>query len=96
MTTVYTVRMHIEVDLSVVPPALALRDSDDFKMFKVVVKDADHVWAELGDITALPGARPDDPAWVEGFEGMVAYAKANDYIDDQGRMRGHVERASET
>ncbi|MBA2517261.1 MAG: hypothetical protein H0V22_08115 [Solirubrobacterales bacterium] len=85
--------MFIEVDLSVVPPSLALRDSEDFKMFKVVVKDAEHVWVDIDRIKALAGERGQDSDWLKGLEGMIAYAGQHDYIDDQGRMRGHVERA---
>lgn len=84
--------MFIDVDLTVVPPAVALRESDDFKMFKLVVRDADHVWVDIDQIKALAGERGEDPEWLKGLDGMIAYAGQNDYIDDQGRMRGHVER----
>lgn len=85
--------MFIEVDLGTVPPALALRETDDFKMFKVVVRDADHVWVDLDQITALAAECADEPGWRDGLDGMVGYAKEHGYIDDHGRMRGHVERA---
>jgi len=85
--------MFIEVDLSVVPPTLALRESDDFKMFKVVVRDAEHVWVEIDQIKALAREQGADPEWVKGLEGMIAYAGQHEYLDDEGRMRGHVERA---
>ncbi|HEY7618602.1 MAG TPA: hypothetical protein VH834_02470 [Solirubrobacteraceae bacterium] len=85
--------MYIELDTSAVPPALALRESEDFKMFKIVVRDADHVWVELDQIKSLAGEQGNDPGWLQQFEGMVAYAREHGYIDDRGRMRGHVERA---
>jgi hypothetical protein len=86
--------MHIEVDLSAVPPALNLRESEDFGMFKLVVRDADHVWVDVDQIKALAGEQGRDPAWLQQFDGMVAYARDHGYLDDEGRMRGHVERST--
>jgi hypothetical protein len=79
-----------------------LMDSDNFRALKVVVAagetpaldrvgrvDGDHVWLERAWLEA--NGRPDDPAWVNGFAGMAAYARKSGWVDDTGAIRAHIE-----
>jgi hypothetical protein len=83
----------IDVDCSIIPPVLELREPDDFKDFKIVVRGVDglvprHVLEGLAD------GRASDPAWRDEFEKMLAYAKAKGWLTADGAIQGHVEFGS--
>lgn len=83
--------MYILVDTRQVPPTVSLCDPDDFTSFRVVVETSPHVWVDPQEVTALAG-RADD-AWTQKLAGMVAYASSKAWVDEQGRVRAHVEVA---
>ena len=85
--------MHIEIDLSVVPPSVVLHEPDDFTSFKVVVREADHARIPVASLEQLAGDRAGDPEWRRGLEKMLDYAQQRGWVDDSG-VRAHVERAS--
>ncbi|MDQ0137777.1 hypothetical protein J2T08_005721 [Neorhizobium galegae] len=53
----------------------------------------DYVWIPDGLVVAL-SQQGDDPEWMRQFEAMVAKAKQYGWIDNQSRIRAHVEKAS--
>jgi len=84
--------MYIEIDLSVVPPATALREPDDFTGFKIVVRDAEHARVPVESLEALAGERAVDPQWRQSLGKMLEYAQQRGWLDDAG-VRAHIERA---
>lgn len=82
--------MYVLVDTSVVPPSVALCEPEDFASFRVVVTTASHVWIDPSLLTGLMGYAADE-TWTEKFAGMVSYAAGKGWLDDQGRLRAHVE-----
>jgi hypothetical protein len=52
----------------------------------------DHVFVAPDAVSALAGETAADPAWAEGFAGMVGYATSKGWTDADGRIRAHVER----
>lgn len=55
--------------------------------------DGRHLFLDPQALVALAGPLADDPAWREGFDGMVAYAEGKGWTDDRGAVRAHVEHA---
>jgi hypothetical protein len=86
--------MYVEIDLTTVPPALALREADDFNGFKVVAGRPEHAYVTRDALRSLAGDRADDPAWQEQLEGMLAYASSKGWVRDDGAVRAHVEWAA--
>jgi hypothetical protein len=86
---------------------VVLREADDLKAFKVMAtcKEAElaRLLAPAGDLDGAGHAwirrdwlvrngRPDDPAWLEGFDKMLAYAKDKGWVDAaRDSVRAHVE-----
>ncbi len=85
--------MYLHIDPTEVPPAVAVREPDDFTAFKVVVEVPEHAWIVPDVLTALAG-RGDDDAWRQNLAGMLAYAASKGWCDDAGRVRAHVEVTS--
>lgn len=85
--------MYIEVDLSVVPPVSVLHDPDDFRSFRVVIREAEHARVPVEMLEELAGDRAADPEWRHGLEGMLDYARQHGWLDDSG-VRAHIDRAS--
>jgi hypothetical protein len=53
-----------------------------------VAGEGTHVWLPAEALTAAaPSA---SPAWLEQFDGMVAYARSKGWTDEAGRLRAHV------
>ncbi len=48
-----------------------------------------HVWLEPDALRRLAGAAA-TAEWMTSFDGMVAYAVAKGWADDDGRIRAHV------
>ncbi len=82
--------MYLHIDPTEVPPAVEVREPDDFTAFKVVVEVPEHAWIVPDVLTALAG-RGDDDAWRQNLAGMLAYAASKGWCDDAGRVRAHVE-----
>ena len=82
--------MYLHIDHTEVPPAVEVREPDDFTAFKVVVEVPEHAWVAPDVLTALAG-RGDDDAWRQNLAGMLAYAASKGWCDDAGRVRAHVE-----
>jgi hypothetical protein len=82
--------MYIEIDLAVVPPTAVLRDPDDFKSFKVVVRPAEHSRVSVESLEQLAGDRAGDAEWRRGLEQMVQYAEQHGWVDERG-VRAHIE-----
>lgn len=85
--------MLIEISLSAVPPAVTLREPDDFTAFKLVVRHGEHSWIAPEQLIALAGDRGNDPAWREQLDGMLGYARTKGWIGEDGAIRAHVEVA---
>lgn len=82
--------MYLLVDTSVMPPSVELCEPDGFSSFRVAVTTASHVWIDPGLLSGLMGDTADD-AWEQKLAGMVAYAAGKGWLDDQGRLRAHIE-----
>jgi hypothetical protein len=82
--------VRLEIDLSKVPPATELRDPDDLKSLKVVVRQAGHAFIARDELLRLAGDRADDPAWRTEFEAMVSYAESQGWSAEDGSIRAHV------
>lgn len=89
--------MYIEVDLSTVPPTTRLRDPDDFRGFKVVVRGTDgDAFATPEALRTLAGDRADDPAWSASLADMLGYAASKGWIrESDGAVQAHVETETE-
>jgi hypothetical protein len=88
--------MQIEIDLSAVPPAMTLLDSDDFGTLKVVVRPAEHALVAPDELVRLAGARACDPEWRERFDRMIAFAEEHGWSRPDGAIRAHVEHGTPT
>ena len=54
--------------------------------------DGDHVWLDVAAARAAGAVATDDPAWADGFDGMIAYAASKGWLDEAGtHVRAHVE-----
>ena len=88
---------------------LRLREPDDFRKFKVVLRaplstsrplidgvtfvDEENALVRISVVPSLPGV-PDDAAWREGYDKMVGAARNHGWIDETGNaIRAHVEWA---
>ena len=99
--------MYVAVSLDVHDAPVALREPDDFTAFSVQVDgngdwdalaraldgtahvDPPHVWVALDALGAL--GRGDDAQWLEQLDGMVAYARSKEWVDEHGCVRAHCE-----
>lgn len=87
---------------------LRLLEPDDFKGFKLRLRETAQKRLELDDVSfvdddnvliaveavpALPGA-PATTEWLSGYRRMIDYAAGKGWIDaDSNAIRAHVERA---
>ena len=56
----------------------------------------DHAWVRSDALRRLAGPAA-TPEWEEGFAAMLEYARGRGWVDDdQGAVRGHVERREST
>jgi hypothetical protein len=56
----------------------------------------DHAWVRTDALRQLAGAAV-TPEWAEGFAAMLDHARTRGWVDDeQGAVRGHVERRRST
>jgi hypothetical protein len=56
----------------------------------------DHAWVRTDALRRLAGAFA-TPEWEEGFAAMLDHARVRGWVDDeQGAVRGHVERREST
>jgi len=85
--------MYIEIDISTIPPAVTLRDPDDFTGFKVVTTRPEHSYVEPGTLRQLAGDRAEDSAWLADLDGMLAYAQSKGWVREDGAVRAHLESA---
>ncbi|KAB7756373.1 hypothetical protein [Mycolicibacterium mucogenicum] len=85
--------MYLHVDPTQVPPAVEVREPDDFTAFKVVIEVPEHAWIAPDGLTELAG-RGDDDEWRQNLAGMLAYAAGKGWCDEAGRVRAHVEVTS--
>lgn len=83
--------MRLVVDTTTFPPAVLLEDPEDFTSLKAVVRTSDHTWVTPTTIAELAGEGAQSPAWQENLAAMVAFADRHDWLDDDGRIRAHVE-----
>ncbi len=60
--------------------------TDDFRV------DGDYVWVDREWIAA--NGPQDDETWRAGFDAMLGFARGKGWIDDRGRVRGHVVRGT--
>jgi hypothetical protein len=73
-----------------VPPVVEVCEEQDFSRFHVVVAVPSHAWVDP-DYLQEVAARWEDPEWRERLAGMFAFAHSNDWTDERGRLRAHVE-----
>jgi hypothetical protein len=84
--------MVIEVDLSTVPPGLALREADDMQGFSVSVNRPEHTFVDREQLLAVAADRARDPQWQEGLEAMLAYADSKGWIRGaDGAIQAHLD-----
>ena len=97
--------MVIEVDLRAEPPAVNLREPDDFCAFKIVGLGGENddarraralrrigtVDIAVETLLALAGDHAHEPRWLASLDGMQAYARAHEWTDPTGAIQGHVE-----
>ena len=69
-------------------------EQEDFQGFRVVVALPTHAWVHPDALVDLAG-RTDDAEWREHVAGMTAYAGSRGWLDDEGRLRAHVELEQE-
>ncbi|WP_043736739.1 hypothetical protein [Nocardia asiatica] len=82
--------MKLYVDARNVPPTVELREPEDFKALKVVLATSSHIWVEPENLATLAG-KVDDSAWQSELRKMIDYASSKGWVDDEGRVRVHVE-----
>lgn len=82
--------MYLHIDARQVPPAVKLRDSNDFTSLKAVVVTPSHLWLDPAALTELAD-RTEDEAWQAQLARMVGYAESKGWCDKHGRVRAHVE-----
>lgn len=82
--------MYLRIDPRTTPPLVEVAEPDDFTSFKVVVVTPSHSWVDPADLTELAG-RADDQDWQQKLAGMISYAESKGWLDEQGRIRAHVE-----
>jgi hypothetical protein len=56
----------------------------------VLDDDGEHAWIEPAAVEGLALGRVGD-GWADRFAGMVAYATSKGWVDDEGRIRAHIE-----
>jgi len=83
--------MYIEIDLSAIPPVMALSDPDDFTSFKIVLREVEHARVPVDVLEDLAGDRATEPEWRRGLEKMLDYARQHGWVDERG-VRAHIER----
>jgi hypothetical protein len=82
--------MHIEIDLSIVPPTVVLHEPEDFTSFKIVVQPVEHAWVRVESLERLAGDHAADPEWRRGLGKMLEYAQQHGWVDG-GAVRAHVD-----
>lgn len=74
---------------------VGLRDGDadlDLGPVGEFSPDHAHIFVNVVWIRAQVGSRSDDAEWSSKFDGMVRFAAEHGWVDDFGRLRGHVVR----
>jgi hypothetical protein len=51
----------------------------------------EHAYLAVEPLARLAGERGEDPEWRSRYEGMLAYASGEGWVDSEGRVRAHVE-----
>lgn len=90
-----TVRaVYVEISLTTVPPTVELKEPEDFKAFKVVVREAEHAWVSPERVAELAADAGASQTWGAEFAAMVDFARSKGWVRDDGAIRAHVEQAS--
>jgi hypothetical protein len=55
----------------------------------------EHAFLQADAVPRLAGDTGAEPGWRSRYEAMLAFAGSHGWIDDQGRVRAHVEFRSE-
>ena len=64
----------------------------DAALARLARPDGDVAWV-MPDALAAMAPQAAEPAWQQGFAGMVAFARSRGWVDAAGRIRAHVEAA---
>lgn len=56
-----------------------------------LAEDERHLFLAPAALVALAGPLADDPAWRQGFDAMVAYAREQGWTDGDDAVRAHIE-----
>lgn len=84
--------MIISVDLTTIPPVLALDDADDMGAFSVRINTPDHTFVDREALVTLAGDRAANGDWSSGLEQMLAYARSKGWIrEGDDAIQAHVE-----
>jgi hypothetical protein len=83
--------VYVTVDLSTIPPVIALHEPDDLRSLKVVVNRAEATYLAADTLRSLAGARADDPEWQKGFAAMIEHAQTRGWVREDGLVQAHVE-----
>ena len=68
-------------------------ETADLTRLGVVADDGAHVFIAPDTVRELAGDAV-TAEWEERFSGMLGYAASKGWLDDDGRIRAHVERAA--
>lgn len=82
--------MYMEIDLGTMPPAVHLREPDDFTKLHVRMLTTEHTFVEPEILAELSG-RGEDAEWRAQLGNMLAYATSKGWSDGAGRARAHLE-----
>jgi hypothetical protein len=83
--------MILALDLSVVPPGLALLEADDFTALKVVATRPTETCIAAGALEQLAAEAHEGDGWRTDFARMLAYAESRGWVREDGAVQAHVE-----
>lgn len=62
----------------------------DFHGCGTIAPDGKHVSVMPSWIEENVGSLAEEPTWSDGFAAMIRYAASKGWIDEAGRIRGHI------
>jgi hypothetical protein len=83
--------MYIEVDLSTLPPALLLREVENFRELKVVATAVAETTISPDAMRGMLADEPREEGWDARLEEMIAAAAVHGWVAEDGSVRAHLE-----
>jgi len=81
--------VRIELDLTTVPPGLALMDIENFKDLRVTARRVGDAFVSRQTLEELAGNRAADPEWSRQLDAMIAYADSKNWVRQDGAVQVH-------